>query len=194
MSIVAYLLITRARCPGFDAFSFDPHKFAMDYHAIGFRECASEVARYMVTIEGLDLQDPLRLRLMAHLQCYAAQREMSLKASSASSSWNPSAFTTPSHTMSSNAAAMSSSMPPPPPPPALDHSHHTDHHSWTSTIGHGYQLQSINSNGSDPTTSSVSTVPSSVTTTTLSNGQSYFTYPGSSVKHYRPWGGTELAY
>lgn len=194
---------------GFDAFSFDPHKFAMDYHAIGFRECASEVARYMVTIEGLDLQDPLRLRLMAHLQCYAAQREMSLKASSASSSWNPSAFTTPSHTMSSNAAAMSaSSMPPPPPPPSLDHHHssnHTDHHSWTSTIGHGYHHHAqsgggISTNGNDttptsPPSVSTSAVPSSMaTTTTLSNGQSYFTYPGSSVKHYRPWGGTELAY
>ncbi|GFT96427.1 hypothetical protein NPIL_183162 [Nephila pilipes] len=76
---------------GFDALSFDPHKFAMDYHSIGFRECASEVARYLVAIEGLDLQDPLRVRLMSHLQCYSAQRELSLK-TSVQHPWNPSTF------------------------------------------------------------------------------------------------------
>lgn len=80
---------------GFDAFSFDPHKFATDYHSIGFRECAAEVARYMVAIEGMDLQDPLRLRLMSHLQCYSAQRELALKSSATHTGWNPSAFTTP---------------------------------------------------------------------------------------------------
>ncbi|XP_054711812.1 hairy/enhancer-of-split related with YRPW motif protein-like [Uloborus diversus] len=77
---------------GFDALSFDPHKFAMDYHNIGFRECASEVARYLVAIEGMDLQDPLRVRLMSHLQCYSAQRELSLK-STVQHPWNPSTFT-----------------------------------------------------------------------------------------------------
>ncbi|KAG8179297.1 hypothetical protein JTE90_024146 [Oedothorax gibbosus] len=73
---------------GFDALTFDPHKFAMDYHSIGFRECASEVARYLVAIEGLDLQDPLRVRLMSHLQCYSAQRELSLKGPAP---WTPTA-------------------------------------------------------------------------------------------------------
>lgn len=58
----------------------------MDYHIIGFRECASEVARYLVTIEGMDIQDPLRLRLMSHLQCFVAQRELSAKSSAASGS------------------------------------------------------------------------------------------------------------
>lgn len=48
----------------------------MDYHSIGFRECAAEVARYLVSVEGLDVQDPMRLRLMSHLQCFAAQREL----------------------------------------------------------------------------------------------------------------------
>lgn len=66
----------------------------MDYHSIGFRECASEVARYLVAIEGMDLQDPLRVRLMSHLQCYSAQRELSLK-SSVHNPWNPSTFPTP---------------------------------------------------------------------------------------------------
>lgn len=64
--------------------AFDPQRFAMDYHIIGFRECASEVARYLVTIEGMDIQDPLRLRLMSHLQCFVAQRELSAKSSAAS--------------------------------------------------------------------------------------------------------------
>ena len=63
----------------------------MDYHIIGFRECASEVARYLVTIEGMDIQDPLRLRLMSHLQCFVAQRELSAKSSTsgiASPNWS----------------------------------------------------------------------------------------------------------
>ncbi|XP_055690290.1 hairy/enhancer-of-split related with YRPW motif protein [Lutzomyia longipalpis] len=64
---------------GIDSIAFDPQRFAMDYHIIGFRECASEVARYLVTIEGMDIQDPLRLRLMSHLQCFVAQRELSAK-------------------------------------------------------------------------------------------------------------------
>lgn len=71
--------------------AFDPQRFAMDYHIIGFRECASEVARYLVTIEGMDIQDPLRLRLMSHLQCFVAQRELSKSSAAAtmsSSNWN----------------------------------------------------------------------------------------------------------
>lgn len=71
--------------------AFDPQRFAMDYHIIGFRECASEVARYLVTIEGMDIQDPLRLRLMSHLQCFVAQRELSAKSSAttmSSSNWS----------------------------------------------------------------------------------------------------------
>lgn len=60
-----------------DSLGYDPQRFAMDYHIIGFRECAAEVARYLVTIEGMDIQDPLRLRLMSHLQYFVQQREMS---------------------------------------------------------------------------------------------------------------------
>ena len=62
---------------GVDSLGYDPQRFAMDYHIIGFRECAAEVARYLVTIEGMDIQDPLRLRLMSHLQYFVQQREMS---------------------------------------------------------------------------------------------------------------------
>lgn len=65
---------------GVEVLPFDPHNgLVLDYHGIGFRECVSEVARYLVGFEGLDLQDPLRLRLMSHLQCFSAQRENHLK-------------------------------------------------------------------------------------------------------------------
>jgi len=67
----------------------------MDYHSIGFRECLAEVASYLVKFEGMDVQDPLRLRLMSHLQCYSAQRELALKSASNHAVWNPSAFTAP---------------------------------------------------------------------------------------------------
>lgn len=64
--------------------SCDTQRLAMDYHIIGIRECAAEVSRYLVAIEGMDLEDPLRIRLMSHLQYYAQQREVSGKVSSSS--------------------------------------------------------------------------------------------------------------
>lgn len=75
----------------------------MDYHNIGFRECAAEVARYLVSVEGMDVQDPMRLRLMSHLQCFATQRELSNKpvtgssgvTSPTSNSTTPSSVNTP---------------------------------------------------------------------------------------------------
>lgn len=72
----------------------DPQALAIDYRGVGFRECAAEVARYLVAVEGLDLQDPLRMRLLSHLQCFSAQREAAAKASLQHSSWSP----LPSHT------------------------------------------------------------------------------------------------
>ena len=53
---------------------YDNTRVARDYHGVGFRECASEVSRYLVSVEGLDIQDPLRIRLMSHLQMFIAQR------------------------------------------------------------------------------------------------------------------------
>ena len=52
----------------------DNTRLARDYHGVGFRECATEVSRYLVSVEGLDIQDPLRIRLMSHLQMFIAQR------------------------------------------------------------------------------------------------------------------------
>lgn len=80
---VDHLKITHSK--GMDMFNFDPQKFSMDYHGIGFRECASEVARYLIGMEGMDLQDPLKMRLMSHLQCFAAQRDLAIKSAMFSS-------------------------------------------------------------------------------------------------------------
>lgn len=59
----------------------------MDYHGMGFRECVAEVIRYLERIEGLDMQNPLRLRLTSHLQCCAAQRELATKQATATTPW-----------------------------------------------------------------------------------------------------------
>ena len=66
---------------GINGYNLDTAALAMDYRSVGFRECAAEVARYLVAVEGMDIQDPLRLRLLSHLQCYSAQREAAAKAS-----------------------------------------------------------------------------------------------------------------
>ncbi|KAM4771857.1 hairy/enhancer-of-split related with YRPW motif protein 2 [Rhinophrynus dorsalis] len=54
---------------------FDAHALAMDFMSIGFRECLTEVARYLSSVEGLDTSDPLRVRLVSHLSSCASQRE-----------------------------------------------------------------------------------------------------------------------
>ncbi|KAG8582639.1 hypothetical protein GDO81_008143 [Engystomops pustulosus] len=54
---------------------FDAHALAMDFMSIGFRECLTEVARYLSSVEGLDTADPLRVRLVSHLNTCASQRE-----------------------------------------------------------------------------------------------------------------------
>ncbi|KAI4893883.1 hypothetical protein NFI96_024330 [Prochilodus magdalenae] len=54
---------------------FDVHSLAMDFISIGFRECLTEVARYLSSVEGLDSADPLRVRLVSHLSSCASHRE-----------------------------------------------------------------------------------------------------------------------
>ncbi|XP_077447428.1 hairy/enhancer-of-split related with YRPW motif protein 1 isoform X1 [Stigmatopora argus] len=51
---------------------FDAHALAMDYRGQGFRECLAETARYL---SAMDNADPLRIRLLSHLNNYAGQRE-----------------------------------------------------------------------------------------------------------------------
>ncbi|CAF0785372.1 unnamed protein product [Didymodactylos carnosus] len=44
-----------------------------DYRSIGFRECIAEVSRYLISNEGFDVQHPLRLRLLSHLECFTVR-------------------------------------------------------------------------------------------------------------------------
>ncbi|KAM6180662.1 hairy/enhancer-of-split related with YRPW motif protein 2 [Erethizon dorsatum] len=62
---------------------FDAHALAMDFMSLGFRECLTEVARYLSSVEGLDASDPLRVRLVSHLSTCATQREAAAMTSSA---------------------------------------------------------------------------------------------------------------
>ncbi|XP_051887634.1 hairy/enhancer-of-split related with YRPW motif protein 1-like [Pristis pectinata] len=55
---------------------FETPAFATDYRILGFRECLSEVARYLSVTEGLDHSDPLKTRLVSHLNTCASQREV----------------------------------------------------------------------------------------------------------------------
>ncbi|XP_046878196.1 hairy/enhancer-of-split related with YRPW motif protein 2 isoform X1 [Hypomesus transpacificus] len=71
---------------------FDAHSLAMDFLSIGFRECVTEVARYLSSVEGLEGSDPLRLRLVSHLSSCASQREASAAMSSSLSHHPPHAL------------------------------------------------------------------------------------------------------
>lgn len=54
----------------------------MDYRSIGFRECLTEVVRYLGILEGQNAADPIRLRLLSHLNNYVAEMEPSPVATS----------------------------------------------------------------------------------------------------------------
>nr|XP_019961992.1 PREDICTED: hairy/enhancer-of-split related with YRPW motif protein 2 [Paralichthys olivaceus] len=54
---------------------FDVHALALDFLSLGFRECVTEVSRYLCTVETLDSGDPLRSRLLSHLTSCASHRE-----------------------------------------------------------------------------------------------------------------------
>lgn len=120
---------------GLNGYNFDPSSLAMDYRSVGFRECASEVARYLVSVEGMDIQDPLRLRLMGHLQGFPALSRGDMKPAlpppppppppppQTAGTWG-SAFST--HSTLSHGQYPTSSLPPfPPPPPTLLPQHPT---------------------------------------------------------------------
>ena len=154
-----------------DALAYDPHKFAMDYHNIGFRECAAEVARYLVTVEGMDIQDPLRLRLMSHLQCFAAQRELATKqaAVATASPWSYGSSSGPQHYPTSPGASSQMIPPPPPPPPPPQHGHHD------GSTGGGMSTYDITSTSSPSCGQTSSSSINTSSTTTRQQGQSQTT-------------------
>ncbi|XP_077973186.1 hairy/enhancer-of-split related with YRPW motif protein 1-like [Styela clava] len=47
----------------------------LDLRSAGFRECAAEVARYLMSIEGMEPHEPLPVRLLTHLHSSLARRE-----------------------------------------------------------------------------------------------------------------------
>ncbi|KAF3819986.1 hypothetical protein GH733_015495 [Mirounga leonina] len=50
----------------------------VDFRSIGFRECLTEVIRYLGVLEGPSSRaDPVRIRLLSHLNSYAAEMEPS---------------------------------------------------------------------------------------------------------------------
>lgn len=52
----------------------------LDYRTMGFREATGEVARYLTSVEGVDIKDPLHVRLLNHLENFLAQRELAINA------------------------------------------------------------------------------------------------------------------
>ncbi|NXM91205.1 HEYL protein, partial [Oenanthe oenanthe] len=60
----------------------DARALAVDYRSIGFRECLTEVVRYLGALEGQSAADPIRLRLLSHLNNYVAEMEPSPVATS----------------------------------------------------------------------------------------------------------------
>lgn len=56
--------------PRFAGF-FDARALAVDFRSIGFRECLTEVIRYLGVLEGPSSRaDPVRIRLLSHLNSY----------------------------------------------------------------------------------------------------------------------------
>lgn len=190
---------------------------------MGFRECVAEVARYLERIEGLDVQNPLRLRLTSHLQCCAAQRELASKqATSTPWSYGSTQPYPPLNTLppspNHNIANLNTHQPPPPPPPSLHHQnmHHDLGHFDVSTSCAQTSVQTPVPT-SDTSRLAPSTSILTPLTTTTSSALAYsphqypvntFSIPTSSqhqnynqsnlppsqgMKPYRPWG-TELAY
>uniref|UniRef100_A0A3P9JYN1 Uncharacterized protein n=1 Tax=Oryzias latipes TaxID=8090 RepID=A0A3P9JYN1_ORYLA len=48
---------------------------AMDFLSLGFRECVTEVSRFLSSMEGLDSSSPLHSRLLSHLSSCSSQRD-----------------------------------------------------------------------------------------------------------------------
>uniref|UniRef100_A0A8C5DSB3 Hairy/enhancer-of-split related with YRPW motif protein 2-like n=1 Tax=Gouania willdenowi TaxID=441366 RepID=A0A8C5DSB3_GOUWI len=75
----------------------DAHALALDFLSLGFRECVSEVSRYLSSREALDSGDLLRSRLLSHLTSCSTQRDAAALTSSAHCSQQPLAPPTPFH-------------------------------------------------------------------------------------------------
>jgi len=189
---------------------------------MGFRECLAEVSRYLERIEGMDAQNPMRLRLTSHLQCCAAQKELALK-QAASTPWSygsTQAYAPPLNPLSSpNHGSLNTHQPPGLPPPIHHQNMHHDlgHYDVSTSCAQSIPPlpPSDTSRLAPPSTSLLTPL-----TTTTSSALAYsphhqypppvnsFGIPASSSHHqnysqsiptsqgmkpYRPWG-AEVAY
>nr|CAI5824582.1 unnamed protein product [Callosobruchus analis] len=207
---------------GLDSLAYDPHKYAMDYHGMGFRECVAEVIRYLERIEGLDVQNPLRLRLTSHLQCCAAQRELASKQTTPAP-WSYGASQTYPPLNALPLSPASNHPPPlgnlnphqaPPPPPPLHHQnmHHELGHFDITTSCAPQTATTVSEPSRLAPSTAVLTPLTSATSTSMAHSQhqypvNAFSIPTSShhqnynqsiptsqgMKPYRPWG-AEVAY
>jgi hairy and enhancer of split related with YRPW motif len=174
----------------------DHHRVAMDYHAIGFRDCAAEVSRYLITVEGLDAQDPLRLRLLAHLHTYTPRGGGASVPTNGSTAWAAAAGGYASVTMGPS-------------------HHHQHHHQYTEpkgvldgAVSHGFP--GVESSGGYGRLSGPVTATTSASSAySHTSGYTAHHYPGfpsiglpaapgsysppQGGKPYRPWG-AEMAY
>lgn len=60
----------------------------LDYRIMGIRECVAESARYLSSVEGVDMKDPMRIRLLNHLENFLSQRELAVNAAVAANAHN----------------------------------------------------------------------------------------------------------
>lgn len=68
-----------------DSFLYGNTRAFLDYRVMGFRECVTEAARFLATVEGVDNKDPQKARLLSHLENYLAQRELAINTAVAAS-------------------------------------------------------------------------------------------------------------
>lgn len=55
---------------------------------MGIRECVAEAARYLSSVEGVDMKDPMRIRMLNHLENFLSQRELAVNAAVAANAHN----------------------------------------------------------------------------------------------------------
>lgn len=149
----------------------DP-RAAIDYQSMGFRDCVTEVSRYLVAVEGLDIQDPLRLRLMSHLHGYGSRGQ--------APSWQPSYPVHHYNNLAHNVEKVAHETQPPPPAPFVGPE--TSAYSRTASVHSSGPAYSHSSGYANYSTFNSLPLPPPATTYLPPNG-----------KPYRPWG-AEMAY
>ena len=173
----------------------DAHRIAFEYHAIGFRECAAEVARYLGGVEGMEVPEATRVRLLTHLQMFASQKpaayahttasaygQMPVAAAATAQAWtgygNPTTYTppTPYNYCDTNAKGLDTRNETTVLPPADPLRYFSSQTSSSTTAAN-----------SRPTTSNTTTSTSAGTTGSAYNAQ-YGCYGGTAQTYFSAFG------